>query len=57
MKVFYLKQLLKQAFLKGTYYGKNNGRNETIGSILKTADEYANEELDFLDLTDKEEVA
>ena len=55
MKTSYLKQLIMQAYVRGYFNNKDNGWS-TWDQIKSKAEDYANIELDFLDLKDKENV-
>lgn len=56
MKTSYLKQLIKQAYIKGCYANKNLAYKATLAEVEQQAEDYANIDLDFLDLIDKDEV-
>lgn len=55
MKVSYLKQLIRQAYIKGHFANKENGW-ATWDQINSRAEDYANSDLEILDLIDKEDV-
>ena len=57
MKTSYLKQLIMQAYIKGYYLNRDSIYVSTISEIEAIAEDYANADIEFLDLTDKEEVA
>ena len=46
-----------QAYIKGYYLNRDSIYVSTISEIEAIAEDYANADIEFLDLTDKEEVA